>query len=126
MTAWFAITFKYLPDARIHWRPVWIGAGVTAVLFTIGKFFLNQMLVNSNLGPIYGPSASILLIMLFVFYSSMILFYGASFTRTYANYAAFRIKPKSYAARYQLRYEKEKKKGNRTRPEDPGPVSMTG
>jgi membrane protein len=110
VTVWFAITFKYLPDARIRWRPVWVGATVTATLFTIGKFILNNLLINSNLGPIYGPSASILLIMLFVFYSSMILFYGASFTRTYARYAAFHIRPKSFARLYQLRHEKKMRK----------------
>ncbi|WP_026462300.1 YihY/virulence factor BrkB family protein [Adhaeribacter aquaticus] len=111
VTVWFAITFKYLPDAHIHWKPIWVGAGVTAVLFTIGKFILNRMLINSNLGPIYGPSASVLLIMLFVFYSAMILFYGASFTKTYANYALFKVKPKSYAMRYEPGLkEKEKPK----------------
>jgi membrane protein len=106
VTIWFAITFKYLPDAHLRWRPIWVGAGVTAGLFTIGKFILNHLLINSNLGPIYGPSASVLLIMLFVFYSSMILFYGASFTRTYANYAFFHIRPKSFARLYKLRHKK--------------------
>jgi len=111
VTAWFAITFKYLPDVRMHWRPVWIGASVTGILFSIGKLVLNHILVNSRLGPIYGPSASILLIMLFVFYSSMILFYGASFTKTYANYAAFKMKPKSYAVRYKMKIkEKDQRK----------------
>jgi membrane protein len=109
VTIWFAITFKYLPDAHLRWRPIWVGAAVTAALFTVGKFILNHLLINSKLGPIYGPSASILLIMLFVFYSSMILFYGASFTRIYANYAAFHIRPKSFARLYQLRHEKERK-----------------
>lgn len=100
--AWFALTFRYLPDARIPWRPVWVGAAVTALLFTIGKFVLHHLLINSRLGPIYGPSASILLIMLFVFYSSIILFYGASFTKTYANYASFKIIPKSHAKKNEI------------------------
>lgn len=95
VTIWFAITFRYLPHVRIPWRPIWVGAVVTAFLFTLGKFILNHLLINSNLGPIYGPSASILLIMLFVFYSSMILFYGASFTRIYAHYTALRIQSRS-------------------------------
>jgi len=111
VTVWFALTFKYLPDAHIRWRPVWVGAAVTAFLFSIGKVILNRLLINSNLGPIYGPSASVLLIMLFVFYASMILFYGASFTKSYANYAAFKIKPKGYAVKYKMRIkEKQKKK----------------
>jgi len=111
VTAWFAITFKYLPDIRMPWRPIWIGAAVTGLLFSIGKFILNHLLINSRLGPIYGPSASILLVMLFVFYSSMILFYGASFTMTYANYAAITMKPKSYAVQYKRKI-KEKSKGD--------------
>ena len=110
VTVWFAITFKYLPDAHLHWRPIWIGAALTGLLFMMGKFILNHVLINSRLGPIYGPSASILLIMLFVFYSSMILFYGASFTKTYADYAAFKIKPKPYAVKYKKRL-KDKLRG---------------
>jgi len=116
VTAWFAITFKYLPDAHLHWRPVWIGAGVTGLLFSIGKFILNQVLINSRLGPIYGPSASILLIMLFVFYSSMILFFGASFTKTYADYAAFKIKPKSYAVKYKQKIKGKPKETDKNLP----------
>ena len=107
VTIWFAITFKFLPDIRIKWRPVWVGAVFTALLFTIGKFILGRLLFTSNLGPIYGSSASILLIMLFVFYASMILFYGAAFTKVYANYLAFRHRPQWYAIRYRLQ-KKEK------------------
>jgi len=103
VTAWFAITFKYLPDVHIPWRPIWIGAGVTGLLFSFGKFILNHLLINSRLGPIYGPSASVLLVMLFVFYSSMILFYGAAFTKTYANYAAIKMRPKPYAVKIKVR-----------------------
>lgn len=110
VTVWFAITFKYLPDAHLHWRPIWVGASVTGLLFTLGKFILNHVLINSRLGPIYGPSASILLVMLFVFYASMILFYGASFTKTYADYAAFQINPKSYAVRSKKKF-KDKLRG---------------
>jgi membrane protein len=124
VTAWFGITFKYLPDARIRWHPIWVGATVTATLFTVGKFILNHLLLNSNLGPIYGPSASVLLIMLFVFYSSMILFYGAAFTRTYANYAAFKIKPKSYAVKYKLRFKEKSKRSDRPLPDMNGPTDI--
>lgn len=106
VTIWFAITFKFLPDIRIKWRPVWVGAIFTAILFTIGKFILGRLLIISNLGPIYGSSASILLIMLFVFYASMILFYGAAFTKVYANYAAFRYRPHWYAIRYRIKQKR--------------------
>lgn len=107
VTIWFAITFKFLPNVRLKWRPVWVGAAFTAGLFTLGKFILGRLLLTSNLGPIYGSSASILLIMLFVFYASLILFYGAAFTKVYANYLAFRHRPQWYALRHRLQ-KKEK------------------
>ncbi len=106
VTAWFAITFKYLPDIRIAWRPVWVGALFTGLLFTVGKLVLGRLLLHSNLGPIYGPSASILILMLFVFYSAMLMFYGASFTKSYAHYAAFKIRPKAFVLRYRARGQK--------------------
>ncbi|MDQ4140592.1 MAG: YihY/virulence factor BrkB family protein [Bacteroidota bacterium] len=101
VTAWFAITFKYLPDVRIGWRPVWVGAFFTGLLFTVGKLILSRLLVHSNLGPIYGPSASILILMLFVFYSAMLMFYGASFTKSYAHYTAFKVRPKAFVQRFR-------------------------
>ncbi len=106
VTAWFAITFKYLPDIRIPWRPVWVGAFFTGLLFTVGKLILGRLLLHSNLGPIYGPSASILILMLFVFYSAMLMFYGASFTKAYAHYAAFKVRPKSFVRRYRAKTHK--------------------
>lgn len=106
VTAWFAITFKYLPDIRIAWKPVWVGALFTSLLFTVGKLVLGRLLLRSNLGPIYGPSASVLILMLFVFYSAMLMFYGASFTKSYAHYAAFKIRPKSFVLRYRPRGQK--------------------
>lgn len=106
VTAWFAITFKYLPDIRIAWRPVWVGAFFTGLLFTVGKLILGRLLLHSNLGPIYGPSASVLILMLFVFYSAMLMFYGASFTKSYAHYAAFKIRPKAFVLRYRPKGQK--------------------
>ncbi|WP_182413672.1 YihY/virulence factor BrkB family protein [Adhaeribacter radiodurans] len=106
VTAWFAITFKYLPDIRIAWRPVWVGAFFTGLLFTVGKLILGRLLLHSNLGPIYGPSASILILMLFVFYSAMLMFYGASFTKSYAHYAAFKVRPKAFVRRFRSKTHK--------------------
>ena len=103
VTAWFAITFKYLPDIRIAWKPVWVGALFTGLLFTAGKFIIGRLLLHSNLGPIYGPSASVLLLMLFVFYSSMLMYYGASFTKCYAHYATFHVQAKCFAELYHPR-----------------------
>lgn len=80
----FALMFKFFPDAKIKWRHVWIGSFVTAILFEIGKFALGLYFGKANPGSGYGAAGSIILIMLWVSYSSMIVFYGAEFTRAYA------------------------------------------
>lgn len=100
---WFAIVFKYLPDAYTPWRVVWVSAAVTAVLFEIGKMILGRLLVNSGLSSVYGAAGSLVILLLFIFYSSMILFYGASFTKSYATSSGFRIIPKDYATEYLIK-----------------------
>lgn len=102
ITVWFAIIFRYLPDARISWKAIWIGAALTSVLFDGGKLVLGELLVSSELDTIYGAAGSIILLLLFIFYSSFILYYGAAFTKAYADYARLECKVKSYAAEYQI------------------------
>ena len=80
----FAIIFKVLPDARIHWKDAFVGAGFTAALFLIGKFLIGLYISQSNIGITYGAAASIVLILLWVYYSSIILYFGAEFTKVYA------------------------------------------
>ncbi len=84
LTVLFALMFKFFPDAKIKWRHVWIGSFVTAVLFEMGKFALGLYFGKANPGSGYGAAGSIILIMLWVSYSSMIVFYGAEFTNAYA------------------------------------------
>lgn len=84
VTILFAAIYKILPDARIKWRDAFIGASVTAVLFLIGKFLIGYYLGTSNIGVVYGTAASIILILVWVYYSSVILYFGAEFTRMYA------------------------------------------
>ncbi|HYO20849.1 MAG TPA: YihY/virulence factor BrkB family protein [Flavisolibacter sp.] len=108
VTLWFAIIFRLLPDGRPSWKVALTGAFVTAVLFTIGKSLLRLLLFNSNIGTLYGTSASAVLILLFVFYSSLILYFGAAFTREWANYLHQPIKPLSYATRYKVTEMHEK------------------
>lgn len=99
---WFVMLFRYLPDGRPTWRVAFTGALVTACLFTIGKFILHLMLSYSSLNNLYGTSASIILLLLFVFYTSLILYFGASFTRMWGEYKAEPIEPHSYAGRYKV------------------------
>ena len=82
MTLLFGLIFKVLPDIQVAWRDVWIGAALTAVLFTIGQFALGLYL--SNQGSAYGVAGSLAVFLLWVYYSAQILFFGAEFTQVYA------------------------------------------
>ena len=83
VTAWFAVLFKMLPDASVHWKVAIPGGLLTGALFTLGKYILGRFLVYSNVATIFGTSAAIALLLLFIFYSSMIVYYGAAFTYVY-------------------------------------------
>jgi membrane protein len=83
ITSLFAIIFKVLPDAKVRWRDVYVGALFTAVLFLIGKFLIGFYLGNANIGVTYGAAASIVVILLWVYYTSIILYFGAEFTKIY-------------------------------------------
>jgi membrane protein len=80
MTALFAAMFKVLPDAKIEWRDVWVGAAITAVLFTIGKFLIGMYLGHSGTASAYGTAGSLVLIVLWIYYSSLIVLFGAELT----------------------------------------------
>lgn len=102
VTLWFAIVFRYLPDGKPKWKIAFSGAFLTALLFTVGKTILHWMLTYSNLNTVYGASASIVLLLLFVFYSALILYYGAAFTKIWALNANHPIQPLPYAIHYKL------------------------
>ena len=80
----FAMIFKILPSVDLTWRDVWIGALVTAVLFTAGKFAIGYYIGKSGLASAYGAAASIVTILLWIYYASLILLFGAEFTKAYA------------------------------------------
>lgn len=84
ITFLFAAIFKVLPDAKAAWRDVWVGAFATAVLFVLGKFLIGLYIGRSNPGEVYGAAAALALILIWVYYSSMILFLGAEFTQVWA------------------------------------------
>ena len=93
ITVLFALIFKYLPDARIRWKTVWKGAFLTALLFVLGKFLMGLYFGEANPGTTYGAAGTIVLILLWVSYSSMILFFGAEFTGVYAEKYGLGIDP---------------------------------
>ena len=97
----FAMIFKFLPDAKIAWHDVWIGAFITAVLFTVGKFALALYLGKTGVGSSYGAAGSLIVLLLWVYYSSQILFFGAEFTQVYANRFGERVAPADNAIAVQ-------------------------
>lgn len=101
-TCWFAVVFRYLPDGRPKWRVAWIGGFFTSLLFMLGRIILHFALTYSSINNFYGASASIVLLLLFVFYSAMILYFGASFTRIWATHQGQPITPLHGFMHYQL------------------------
>jgi membrane protein len=97
LTLMFALMFKYLPDVKIGWRDVMLGAVVTAVLFTIGKFAIGLYLGHSAMASSYGVAGSFVVLLVWVYYSAQILFFGAELTQVYANNFGSRIVPSENA-----------------------------
>lgn len=89
----FALIFKVIPDVQIEWRDVWIGAVVTGLLFKLGEFALGIYLENSDPASAYGAAGSLIILLLWVYYSAQILFLGAEFTQVYARHYGSDIRP---------------------------------
>jgi len=87
----FALMFKIIPDAKILWKHIWPGSFLTAFLFLLGKYAIGYYLSKTDPGSAYGAAGSIVIILLWVSYSSMILFYGAEFTRAYADHITGKV-----------------------------------
>ncbi len=99
ITLLFAMLFRFLPDVNIEWKSVWTGAVITALLFVIGKYALALYFGNAEPGSTYGAAGSIILILLWVFYSCLIMFFGAEFTQVYARRYGHRVEPNENAIR---------------------------
>lgn len=99
ITVLFASIYKFLPDVRLPWRYLWTGAGVTALLFTIGKYLIGLYLGSSGVTSTYGAAGSIIIILLWVFYSAQILLFGAEFTQVYARRYGNGLEPSRHAVR---------------------------
>ena len=93
----FAIIFKFLPDVRIQWRDVWIGATMTAIFFAIGKWALGLYLGSGAAASAYGVASSLITLLLWIYYSSQILLFGAEFTQVYAVRSGRALVPAKYA-----------------------------
>jgi membrane protein len=97
LTFLFSLIFKILPDAKIHWKDVTVGAFFTTVLFLIGKYLITYYLSYTAWSSAYGAAGSVIILLLWVYYSSIILFTGAEFTQVYARRFGNKIVPKDYA-----------------------------
>lgn len=95
----FAAIFKILPDVKIKWRMVWIGAILTSILFTIGKALIALYLSESNPGATFGAAGAIILFLLWISYSCLILFFGAEFTQVFGRRYGYQFEPSSHAVR---------------------------
>jgi membrane protein len=98
-TLLFAMIFKFVPDARVAWRDVWVGALMTAVLFTLGKFLLGLYLGRGSVGSAYGAAGSLVVLVVWIYYSAQILFFGAEFTQVHAKQHGAEITPARDAVR---------------------------
>jgi membrane protein len=103
VTGWIAILFLYLPDGRFSFGVTCTGAILTGALFTGGKFFLGWLLLSSNIKRLYGAAGSFVIVLLFLFYISLILYYGAAFTAAWAAYRKDPVRPAVHSRRYKVR-----------------------
>jgi membrane protein len=121
VTCLFAMIFKFLPEIQIAWKDVWLGAAVTAVLFSLGKFLIGLYLGRSHIGNIFGAAGSLAILLIWIYYSAQILFFGAEFTQVYANRYGSKIVPdpgmvkitERERAEQGIPHEKEMKKASR-------------
>jgi membrane protein len=109
ITVLFGVIFKVLPDVKIRWRHVRMGAFVTAVLFMLGRFLIGLYIEQTGTESTYGAAGSLIVILVWVYYTAAIMYLGAEFTRAYADYIGLRIEPSEYAV-YVETIEKETNK----------------
>jgi membrane protein len=103
ITLLFALIYKYLPDAIIRWKDVWVGSFLTALLFVIGRSLISLYLGQGDVASAYGAAGSIIIVLVWIYYSSLIIFFGSEFTQQYANSFGEKIKPKSHAVEIEIR-----------------------
>lgn len=103
LTTWLAIIYKYLPDVKLPWGPVWTGSFITTVLSFVGQFLMGKIIVMGNLDTIYGSSASMILVLLFIFYASFLLYYGFCVVKVYTEKNSYQFESGKYAIQYEIK-----------------------
>lgn len=97
LTLAVALVYRVLPDVKIAWRDIWVGAGATGLLFLLGNHLIGWYLAVAGVTSVYGAAGSIVIVLLWVYYSSQAVLFGAEFTRVYAKYRGARLEPKEHA-----------------------------
>ena len=101
VTIWFALVFKILPEAHVTWEVAFVGGLLTGILFNLGQFVLGKVLIHARLASIFGATTSLALLLLFIFYCSFILYFGAAFTHEYALQSDQRIRTNKHSRLYE-------------------------
>lgn len=107
VTIWFAMLFKLLPEAKLNWEVAFVGGFLTGILFYLGQFLIGKLLVHARLASIFGATTSLAVVLLFIFYCSFILYFGAAFTYEYAQKTDQRIRTNKHSRRYHETFEDE-------------------
>jgi membrane protein len=102
VTLIFALIFKVLPDAKIRWRDVWVGAFITTLLFTAGKYLIGLYLGSSTISSAYGAAGSLVVILVWIYYSTVIFLFGAEFTYVHACEFGGKIVPYAHAIKFKI------------------------
>lgn len=108
VTLLFTIIFKVLPDVRLRWKPAIVGAIFTTALFTAGKYLINLYIQKTNPGIVFGTAGSIFLLLVWIYYTAIILYFGAEFTQVYAEKYSDGIQPSKYAVHLKVIVEENK------------------
>ena len=99
LTLAIALVYRILPDVKIAWRDVWVGAGSSGLLFLLGNHLIGWYLAAAGIASVYGAAGSIVIVLLWVYYSSQVVLFGAEFTRVYAKHRGSPLEPKENAVR---------------------------
>lgn len=98
----FALIFRFLPDVEVYWSAAWFGAGFTAVLFTLGKILIGILVGSSNLGVVYGAASSVVVLLMWVYYSSLIFYFGVQLSYEYSRFHEHHNRPNNYAIPFRI------------------------
>src|SRR5690606_11044883 len=103
LTAVFSVLFKIMPDIKTPWKPVFVGGLITAFLFSLGKYVIGLIISSTNISSTYGAAGSLAALLLWVFYSSVIVLLGAIFTKIYYLHLGFDVRPSAHAVAIEVR-----------------------